>query len=115
MLGPALQQLFSDLSNVPEAERSEYENELYQELKPLIEIRETWAAKMKELKDWSSDTGRSYNISLESTIWDNNNIVRTEGYRITVDPKYISANRAAGRGDVNRFNCKKEDCPNKKI
>lgn len=41
MLGPALSQMLSDLAEIPNGERTEYEWQLYRELRFLVEIKGT--------------------------------------------------------------------------
>ncbi len=92
MLGPALRQLFLDLGQVPEGERSEYQKELYRELKPLAEIRDTWAENLKIGSHWPLETTQNYDVWFEATPgegWSSRSpdVVRTERFHFSIDPQ----------------------------
>ena len=126
MIGPALSQLLSDLTEISYGQRTEYEEQLYQELNFLAKIKETMAANFN-----IGGEPRSYNISFESasperrldaTLYSGSagpNIaaIRSESIRFSVDPQAILAGaggfpfRAWPR--LKRSWCDRADCPNK--
>jgi hypothetical protein len=69
ILGPALQQLLSALSQVPNEKKSEYESRLQAELTVLANITQSWKNRVSMLGQsvWWSDPRRRYNVWLTST------------------------------------------------
>src|SRR5215831_9637915 len=69
MLGPALQQMFIDISNIPEHSRSRYEAEIYNELKILANVGELFRNRVHEvgLTAWWSNPATEYSIWLTSS------------------------------------------------
>jgi len=65
MLGPALSQLLSDLAEIPPHQRTEYEEQIHQELKSLSGIRGRWATNF-DLRERSRQGERlGLNFSLD--------------------------------------------------
>ena len=85
MLGPALSRLFADLTQIPNEDKSEYERQLYRELKFLAEIKE-----------------------ISGCIITN---IITAAQNIIGETGDFSNRSLADR--LTRFSCSKSDCPNK--
>jgi hypothetical protein len=98
MLGPALQQLLSALSRLPEEKKSPYQTQLQQELEILGNIGNSWKNRISALGQsaWWSNPNRQYNIwvtsapgaRVESTA-QADKMIYAGDFRMTVDSGYV--------------------------
>ena len=98
MLGPALQQLLSALSRIPEEKKSTYQSQLQQELEILGDIGQSWKNRVLALGQsaWWSNPNRQYNRWVTSvpgarveSAAPADNIIYAGDFRMTVDSGYV--------------------------
>ena len=114
MVGPALRQLFKDLDRV--SDRSDYEEALLQEIRPLIRL----AARIEPIEtalyaSLAESEGSGTAVRLPRTLV--TRIIKGLSNRMVSAPGSAPGTAFSGRGesDVFRLRCPKPDCPNKRL